>query len=323
MVPPTTVPPTTGAPATVPPTTAPFDPSRPWWMQGNFAPVTAEVESTELTVRGAIPPELTGLYVRNGSNPQSGDSPHWFFGDGMVHGVRLEDGKAAWYRNRYVNTPMYEAGAGFGEGSARRGVEPVERVGDLARRPAADERRGRAARTSCRPDRPRHRRPLRLRRRADDAFTAHPKIDPATGRLHFFGYGFVPPVPHVPRHRGRRHDGHVETDRYPGQRTMIHDFTITETDAVFWELPVVFDLDGGNEVHRRSASRGVPVPVGARRRRPRRRDAARRRRRPSAVVRHRPVLRVPRRQRVPTRRRGRARRLPARVDVRPGRGARR
>ena len=23
--------------------------------------------------------------------------------------------------------------------------------------------------------------------------TAHPKIDPATGQMHFFGYGFVPP----------------------------------------------------------------------------------------------------------------------------------
>src|SRR6478752_3773513 len=60
---------------------------RPWWLQGNFAPVLHEVEATDLTVEGALPPELTGLYVRNGSNPQHSDSSHWFFGDGMVHGV--------------------------------------------------------------------------------------------------------------------------------------------------------------------------------------------------------------------------------------------
>ena len=25
---------------------------------------------------------------------------HWFAGDGMVHGIRLRDGRAEWYRNR-------------------------------------------------------------------------------------------------------------------------------------------------------------------------------------------------------------------------------
>jgi len=28
---------------------------------------------------------------------------HWFSGDGMVHGICIRDGKAVWYRNRYVN----------------------------------------------------------------------------------------------------------------------------------------------------------------------------------------------------------------------------
>src|SRR5690606_25363307 len=92
------------APATTP-VTAPLDPGTPWWLQGGFAPVRDEVEAFDLTVRGALPPELTGLYVRNGSNPRTGSSPHWFFGDGMVHGVRLESGQARWYRNRYVRTP--------------------------------------------------------------------------------------------------------------------------------------------------------------------------------------------------------------------------
>ena len=53
-------------------------------------------------MRGSIPSSLDGLYVRNGSNPQAADSSHWFLGDGMVHGIRLSEGDALWYRNRYV-----------------------------------------------------------------------------------------------------------------------------------------------------------------------------------------------------------------------------
>ena len=99
-----------------PATTVPLDPAQPWWLQRGFAPVTREVEAFDLAVDGALPPELSGLYVRNGSNPRTGTSPHWFFGDGMVHGVRLDRGRAAWYRNRYVRTPLYEASAAFGSG---------------------------------------------------------------------------------------------------------------------------------------------------------------------------------------------------------------
>ena len=64
--------------------------------------------------------ELTGVYVRNGSNPLRGASPHWFLGDGMVHGVRLEAGTATWYRNRWVRTGLYDHGGGLGAGRARR-----------------------------------------------------------------------------------------------------------------------------------------------------------------------------------------------------------
>jgi len=39
--------------------------------------------------------------VRTGLNPLAGTNAaayHWFSGDGMVHGIRLQDGKAEWYR---------------------------------------------------------------------------------------------------------------------------------------------------------------------------------------------------------------------------------
>src|SRR3712207_7659046 len=36
------------------------------------------------------------------------DPGHWFFGEGMLHGVELKDGRASWYRNRFVRTPSFE-----------------------------------------------------------------------------------------------------------------------------------------------------------------------------------------------------------------------
>ena len=74
----------------------------PFHLRGNFAPVADEVPAFDLKVEGALPPELCGLYVRNGANPAHGDSPHWFFGDGMLHGVRLERGRAVWYDDYQV-----------------------------------------------------------------------------------------------------------------------------------------------------------------------------------------------------------------------------
>ncbi|MGF2075672.1 carotenoid oxygenase family protein, partial [Enterococcus casseliflavus] len=72
------------------------DVEAPWFLRGNYAPVEEERTDVDLAVTGAIPPGLAGRYLRNGSNPQDGAAGHWFFGDGMVHGVRLEGGRAHW-----------------------------------------------------------------------------------------------------------------------------------------------------------------------------------------------------------------------------------
>lgn len=74
---------------------------------GVYAPVHDELTAFDLPVTGTLPPELTGWYLRNGPNPRE-DSKHWFTGDGMVHGVRLENGRAAWYRNRWVRTDSFD-----------------------------------------------------------------------------------------------------------------------------------------------------------------------------------------------------------------------
>ena len=75
------------------------------YLTGVHTPMTEELTLQELSVTGTIPAELNGRYLRNGPNPAIPPNPasyHWFTGAGMVHGIAIEDGKAVWYRNRWV-----------------------------------------------------------------------------------------------------------------------------------------------------------------------------------------------------------------------------
>lgn len=68
-----------------------FD-ANPYLNSGNFAPITHETTASELRVRGRIPRELNGRYLRNGPSPIGPRDPstyHWFSGTGLVHGLRL------------------------------------------------------------------------------------------------------------------------------------------------------------------------------------------------------------------------------------------
>ncbi len=218
-----------------------IDPARPWWLQGNFAPVTREIEAVDLRVEGSLPPELSGLYVRNGSNPRPGWAPHWFLGDGMVHGVTIENGKATWYRNRYVHTALLAAGGGLtangapGGASGLSNVSIVHHAGKLLTLGEVGfpyELRAKDLSTVG---------PYDFGGRLKGNMTAHPKIDPATGTMHFFGYNFSEPylVYHV-----ADKDGALVSSQPVAVKasTMIHDFAITDRDVIFWEMPVLFDM---------------------------------------------------------------------------------
>ena len=74
------------------------------YLVGNFAPVHDEIDAEDLPVVGQVPFELDGVYLRIGPNPrtvENGGNHHWFVGDGMLHGVGLQDGRA-----RRVPQPM-------------------------------------------------------------------------------------------------------------------------------------------------------------------------------------------------------------------------
>ena len=84
------------------------------FLVGVHVPITAEMDLADLRVTGTIPPALRGRYLKMGANPVRPDpaSHHWFLGDGMVHGIALEDGRATWYRNRWILSRLAAAALG-------------------------------------------------------------------------------------------------------------------------------------------------------------------------------------------------------------------
>jgi carotenoid cleavage dioxygenase len=80
------------------------------YLSGLYAPVREEIGAGDLPVIGEIPRALRGAYFRNGPNPMAPPAGmhHWFDGDGMLHGVWFENGRAR-YANRYIRTADFEA----------------------------------------------------------------------------------------------------------------------------------------------------------------------------------------------------------------------
>lgn len=218
------------------------------YLEGFLAPVKSEVTATDLHVTGHIPEHLNGRYLRNGPNPAAEVDPatyHWFSGDGMVHGVALQDGRAAWYRNRWVRSPSVCATLGepaptrrdpragllsLGSNTnvlahAGRTLALVE--GGVANYELTDE--------------------LDTVGTCDfdgtlfGGYTAHPHRDPRTGELHAVSYSFA---------RGRTVQYSVIDNQGRARRTvdievsgspMMHDFSLTDSYVVIYDLPVTFE----------------------------------------------------------------------------------
>jgi carotenoid cleavage dioxygenase len=208
-----------------------------FWHEGNYPPVAEERTETALQVEGAIPPELNGLYVRNGPNEHTGPSNHFFGGDGMLHGVRLQQGKALWYRNRYVDTPIFrEESSGFGApelSHTTSAVSLIHHAGKLLSLgefgypyeidPADLSTKG----------------VYTYADRLQTNMTAHPKVDPVTGEMIFFGYNVMEPYLTYMRANPAGELVQVEPIATRGP-AMMHDFAVTENYVIFMEMPIIF-----------------------------------------------------------------------------------
>jgi len=199
-----------------------------YYLQGNYAPVKEIISEDKLEVVGSIPKELSGLYLRNGPNPMGSPNTkkyHWFAGQGMLHGVRIEEGKAIWYRNRLVggdqsNTHVISH-AGKIYAIVEAGGSPVEidkELNSLSTEPFFGTLQ-------------------------TEGFTAHTKFDSQSKELHGISYAF-------PRGSYEAHyvvvgkDGRVKrTDLLPlSSGTMLHECAITENYVLVLDLSITFSL---------------------------------------------------------------------------------
>lgn len=220
----------------------------PFFLRGNYAPVSEEQTVTALEVEGAIPTALSGRYLRNGPNPKDTAPPHWFFGDGMLHGLAIEKGRALWYRNRWIRTRQLEERVRMvgpdGQRNLHAGPGNTNVIHHAGRTLAVAETAlpwevTRELETVANYD---------FGGRLTTGMTAHPKTCPATGELHFFDYNWM--APFVTYHCA---DAAGELVRsvpidVPGP-TMMHDFAITQGEngetghVLIMDLPIVFDFE--------------------------------------------------------------------------------
>jgi carotenoid cleavage dioxygenase len=89
------------------------------FLKDNYAPIAEEHVAVRGAgvVEGSLPPDLSGLFVRNGPNPvpqhEWRKGYHWFDGHGHLHTLRIkprdndEKEQELLYSNQYIPTPRY------------------------------------------------------------------------------------------------------------------------------------------------------------------------------------------------------------------------
>ncbi len=227
-------------------------------LRGNFAPIRMESNAPDCIVHGEIPAELRGTYYRNGPDPQFAPRGmhHWFAGDGMIHAFHIEDGRCA-YLNRWVRTKKWELEHAAGE-SLFAPFDPMQTDPSVA---GVDST---LANTNIvwHGDRllaleeghpPFELDPVTLESRGewtfDDALvgpmTAHPKLDPETGEMLFFGYMAGGPFTPDVRYHVIDKDGTLtRSDHFEAPlASMVHDFVTTRDHVLFPIFPLTGSLE--------------------------------------------------------------------------------
>lgn len=216
------------------------------YLSGIHKPMNAELTLNALKVSGTIPAELDGRYVRIGPNPATEPNHaayHWFAGDGMVHGVRLQRGKALWYRNRWIKSRKVTDALGLPEAPGpRNGPRDTVNTNVL----------GHAGETWAIVEAGGY--PVRINEELETiafdpfggslkgSFTAHPHLDPDSGEMHAICYdatdrGIIRHVVVDAKGKVRREEP-IRVQDGPS----IHDCMITKNYVIILDLPVTFSM---------------------------------------------------------------------------------
>jgi carotenoid cleavage dioxygenase-like enzyme len=250
------------------------------YLYGVYAPVHEELDQGDLEVIGEIPKDLNGVFLRNGPNPryEAEGRYHWFDGDGMVHGVHLENGTAR-YRNRWVRTAAFEAESEAGKALWSGVMEnprdnPFGNSHGLNLKDSANTdvifHRGKVLATWYLCGTPYSLDPLSLETIGTEDFLgtltgdvmAHPKVDERTGELFWFDYG---PRPPYMRYGIVGPEGTIEHETaidLPGPR-LPHDMAITDNFAILMDLPLYQDPEAAKQGrHKLIFDRELPSRFG-------------------------------------------------------------
>jgi carotenoid cleavage dioxygenase-like enzyme len=242
--------------------------AQPHFFTGNYAPLTEEHDIAALDIEGTMPPGLSGSLYRVGPSPQYAprdDHYHWFSGDGMVHAFHIEGGRVS-YSNRWARTPKWQLE--HEAGRALFGTFGNPATSD----PLAHGRNGGTANTSMlwhgnrlfaleESHQPFELDARTLASKGHQSFgdriasrcTAHPKVDPDSGELHFFAYS--PDGPGSPTMLYGTMDRDCEVTGLQSftapYASMAHDFMVTRGHVLFPVMPLTLSVE--------RAMRGKPL----------------------------------------------------------------
>jgi carotenoid cleavage dioxygenase-like enzyme len=227
------------------------------YLEGLFGPVTEERTDDDLEVIGELPADLDGVFVRNGPNPQFTPPGryHWFDGDGMVHAMRFQNGRAS-YRNRWIRTRGFDSETAARQSQFNGVMEHPGANPDLGLRlPLKDSAntdvvyfRDRLLALWYLAGEPYAIDPVSLDTIGVDDFagtrpcqvSAHAKVDEHTGELLFFDYGPVPPYMRYGVVGPSGEVTHLVDIDLPGSR-LPHDMAATENYSILMDLPLIND----------------------------------------------------------------------------------
>jgi carotenoid cleavage dioxygenase-like enzyme len=244
------------------------------FLRGNFAPWREEGFTDGLQVIGDIPRDLNGTFFRAGPNPafEPEGRYHWFDGDGMVHAIKIENGRAS-YRNRWVESDGLKEERKAGR-ALYRGILGMSGTEAPSIKVTANtnivSHAGKLL-ALVESSLPTEMVPCTLATvglydfggKLGTAMTAHPKMDPETGEMLFFGYAPFPPflTYHVADRNGALTRSEVIDVEWP---SMMHDFAITKDYVIFMLCPVVFDfmnLSKGGSLFSWEPERGAKLGI--------------------------------------------------------------
>eukprot|EP00933_Yihiella_yeosuensis_P032282 TRINITY_DN25875_c0_g1_i1.p1 TRINITY_DN25875_c0_g1~~TRINITY_DN25875_c0_g1_i1.p1 ORF type:complete len:638 (+),score=113.28 TRINITY_DN25875_c0_g1_i1:3-1916(+) len=97
------------------------------FCQGNFLPIDTEGVHPTPVVEGTLPKDLSGCFMRGGTNARykPHGKVHMFDGDAMLHAFIFEKGVCKSYANTWLRTPRFLA-------NEKHGKELYSQIGDIA-----------------------------------------------------------------------------------------------------------------------------------------------------------------------------------------------